>query len=247
MTRERKIADGIAVPNDTLGSFDEYPAGELVPLLRALLLLWRRTWAPNATTRQVHKSAVPRELLLSLGIDRRDIEYLVRKGYVRDVSPTETEGPESRASHRARFLPTDKGLGVIDCVRNDPAIARRQRREPPDSVPPRPHWDRHRHELKVGPVVVKRFRKSAPNQERVLDAFEELGWPERVDDPLPVQGEVVPATRLHDTIKRLNCTLTGSLLHFVGDGTGRGIEWRIPHHPEQLPGETNRPVVPNRP
>ncbi|MBI1900417.1 MAG: hypothetical protein HYS13_04785 [Planctomycetia bacterium] len=74
--------------------------------------------------------------------------------------------------------------------------------------------------------MVKRFRRPAPNQERILARFEQLGWPERIDDPLPKAGEVVPTQRLHEAVKRLNGAQLRRLLHFWGDGTGRGVCWR---------------------
>jgi hypothetical protein len=33
--------------------------------------------------------------------------------------------------------------------------------------------------------VVKEFKLPAPNQETILTAFQEEGWPPRIDDPLP--------------------------------------------------------------
>jgi hypothetical protein len=75
--------------------------------------------------------------------------------------------------------------------------------------------------------VVKQFNKPAPNQELILATFEELGWPQRIDDPLPPQGEIVPSVRLHDTLGRLNRTLQNPVLHFGSDGAGRGVVWRL--------------------
>lgn len=74
-------------------------------------------------------------------------------------------------------------------------------------------------------VVVKRFQRTAPNQELVLAAFEEHGWPERVDDPLPGDADLVAQERLHDTIKCLNRGVRPRLIHFRGDGTGKRILW----------------------
>ncbi|MCA9075835.1 MAG: hypothetical protein KDA93_12430 [Planctomycetaceae bacterium] len=63
------------------------------------------------------------------------------------------------------------------------------------------------------------------NQEVVLCAFEEDGWPERVDDPLPPQPDQDSKRRLADTIKCLNRKQVNKLIHFRGDGTGQGIVW----------------------
>ena len=67
-----------------------------------------------------------------------------------------------------------------------------------------PHWDHTDGTLYVGEQVIKRFRHRSPNQEIILTAFQEEGWPWRIDDPLPPSPDVVPKRRLHDTIKWLN-------------------------------------------
>jgi hypothetical protein len=53
-------------------------------------------------------------------------------------------------------------------------------------------------------VLVKRFRGPAANQEALVAAFAEEGWPPRIDDPLPPAAEMDPKTRLRDTIKALS-------------------------------------------
>ena len=90
-----------------------------------------------------------------------------------------------------------------------------------------PHWNPQRHELTVEQKVVKRFRWPANNQETVLMAFEEDGWPDRIDDPLPPQPEQDPKRRLHDTIKCLNRNQINQSLRFHGDGTGQGVRWDL--------------------
>ena len=88
-----------------------------------------------------------------------------------------------------------------------------------------PHWDADSRRLWLNGLLVKRFRLRAVNQEAVLCAFEEDGWPERIDDPLSPQPEQDPKRRLADTIKCLNRKLTNELIHFRGDGTGEGVVW----------------------
>jgi len=92
----------------------------------------------------------------------------------------------------------------------------------------RPHWNSTRRELSLNGKVVKRFRVPAPNQELILSAFEEEGWPEHIDDPLPVRGGVDPHTRLHDAVNRLNRHQTNRLLRFHGNGNGNGLFWELP-------------------
>jgi hypothetical protein len=90
----------------------------------------------------------------------------------------------------------------------------------------KPHWDRERRELRVGLMLVKRFGKTAPNQEHLLSAFEESGWPEGIDNPLPPTGTGNPVLRLHDTLRRLNATLQQPLLRFERDPDGHRVTWR---------------------
>ena len=89
----------------------------------------------------------------------------------------------------------------------------------------RPHYDRELRVLSLGGKVVKRFREPAANQELVLAAFEELGWPERIDDPIPPHDGVDPRECLHSTIERLNRNQFCNGIKFSGDGTGKGVSW----------------------
>jgi hypothetical protein len=52
--------------------------------------------------------------------------------------------------------------------------------------------------------VVKQLEREAANQEEVLLAFEEAGWPPRIDDPLPREVERDPKLRLRETVRSLN-------------------------------------------
>jgi hypothetical protein len=73
--------------------------------------------------------------------------------------------------------------------------------------------------------LIKEFRRPAINQELVLAVLEEEGWPPQIDDPLPPVDNIDPKVRLHDTIKGLNRHHMYQIIHFRGDGTGRGIRW----------------------
>lgn len=89
-----------------------------------------------------------------------------------------------------------------------------------------PSWCADRQELRFRERLVKVFRLPSPNQETVLAAFEEEGWPCRIDDPLPPVPDLDPKRRLHDTIKSLNRNQRSPLVRFLGDGTGLGVRWR---------------------
>jgi hypothetical protein len=90
-----------------------------------------------------------------------------------------------------------------------------------------PYWDSGLRELWLDNCLVKRFRIPAHNQEVVLAALEEEGWPERMDDPLPPRQGIDPKVRLHDTIKALNRNQQRRCLCFQGDGSGQGIRWQV--------------------
>ena len=59
----------------------------------------------------------------------------------------------------------------------------------------------------------------------ILRAFQEEGWPIRIDDPLPQQSERVPSRRLLDAIKALNRHHEVQVVRFHGDGNGSGVLW----------------------
>lgn len=90
-----------------------------------------------------------------------------------------------------------------------------------------PRWDGEARQLWCGQCLVKQFRRPALNQELVLAALEEEGWPKQIDDPLPPKKHIDPKVRLHDTIKALNRRHLHRIIHFGGDGTGRAVLWRF--------------------
>ena len=91
----------------------------------------------------------------------------------------------------------------------------------------KPRWHGARRELYLGEQLVKRFRVPARNQEWILEVFEEDGWPETIDDPLPPSPNIDPKSRLHDTINRLNNKQINPLLRFHGNGNGCGVFWKL--------------------
>lgn len=94
-------------------------------------------------------------------------------------------------------------------------------------LPQPPKWDRDRQELRIGAAVVKRFKIPSAYEETILAAFEELGWPPRIDDPLPLCDDPSPKWRLQEAIEALNRNQAQRLLRFLGDATGRGVRWEF--------------------
>jgi hypothetical protein len=107
----------------------------------------------------------------------------------------------------------------------DHATAAVPRLQPLAPSPPRPKWRADLHELYFNGALVRRYKNPARNQELILAAFEEEGWPARIDDPLPQNGDLDPRQRLRNTIVTLNRHQLTPLLHFRCDGTGRGVQW----------------------
>ncbi len=204
--------------------------------------------------------AVEMERLLALGVSPNLLRWLWHKGYVARADEVTTPRDRTRkfrpchnlvSAQRVCFILTDAGALFAASVLGRsmgclvPGAARGEQAKIGASTAPR--WDGQRRLLCVGRQVVKGFRLPSPNQEAVLAAFQEEGWPQRIDDPLPPKAEQDPKCRLHDTIKRLNRHQQYPLLQFSGDGTGEGVCWRYADRaPLVLPlsageiGETRR-------
>jgi len=90
-----------------------------------------------------------------------------------------------------------------------------------------PRWDAARRELCLDGRLVKRFRRPAANQEIILAAFEEEGWPPAIDDPLPGAPGIDPRERLHEAVRRLNGSQKDAGIHFERDGSGCRVLWRV--------------------
>lgn len=138
--------------------------------------------------------------------------------------------PETRQRSRARYISLPEPLDAHS-EPVPPAAANAQPAagsfDPPSVLPEVPCWDPDRKELTFRGVLIKRFRLPSPNQETVLMAFQEDGWPVRIDDPLPPSYQTSTKSRLHDTIKNLNRHQKTPLIRFCGDGTGEGVRWEV--------------------
>ena len=166
--------------------------------------------------------AVRFEELMRLGLDELDVRFLVEADCVRQLERTAGESGEVRSLQPATTgVPLEASAYVITAggqrflreidverEREDGEAQQKQQSAPTPRVrrseQPWPSWDRSRRCLFVGGLLVKRFRQRAPNQELVLDAFTEEGWPVSIDDPLPFSRELNPAHRLASTAARLS-------------------------------------------
>lgn len=143
--------------------------------------------------------------------------------------------PPTAITNRSCFVLTAVGAAAADIiVGSPPPKAGDERQElvgreahASEDLAGQPKWDRERRQLRWGGRVVKEFKLPAPNQESILVAFDEEGWPARIDDPLRPAVDVDPRRRLHDTIKALNRKQKCRLLRFMGDGRGTGVRWEF--------------------
>jgi hypothetical protein len=107
----------------------------------------------------------------------------------------------------------------IDSIRRELGIPAEPEPLPPRSDPPR--WNKERGELSLDGKVIRKFRSItvAHRVVAILDAFEECGWCERIDNPLP-SGD---PHQMREAIYSLNNDL--ELIRFNADGTATGVRW----------------------
>lgn len=198
--------------------------------------------------------AVTIEELRASGLTESDFRWLACEGIVqhaREITRLEDETRQFRATNplvftkRTCFVLTEEGRKVArslfpaDAV---PQLADKHIRvhagqdlSPPHERVPgetgersvRPCWEADRHELRLNGLIIKQFKWPAANQEIILCAFQEEGWPFCIDDPLPPHPDQDSKRRLSDTIKCLNRKQKNPLIHFRGDGTGEGVIWEV--------------------
>lgn len=182
--------------------------------------------------------------LHAAGLTNTDLRWLIGKGFVEHLCerPTKARGP--RLLRKAHGLSISQASCFVLTPAGDAAASLWPGPSAEDRCPPgepegngsartsiRPKYDAGFRELWWNGVLVKRFRQPALNQETILSAFQEEGWPPRLDDPLPGSREADPRVRLHDAIKGLNRNQANPCLHFGGDGTGRSIVWTATRKP----------------
>ncbi len=91
--------------------------------------------------------------------------------------------------------------------------------------PDKPHWNKEARQLTFRGVLVREVKRpgQAANIVAILDAFEEAGWPPRIDDPRARDSS--DETRRRD-IENLNKLLLEQVMRFACDGTGTGFQWK---------------------
>jgi hypothetical protein len=201
--------------------------------------------------RSVWDFAVEIDTLQAAGLSNSDLRWLQCKGYVEHAAEITLHGQDTRAfrqtgnltfTNRTCFVLSEPGFlfaqHVLETRQDLPGPTKGGAAQPAHQVvrPLVPKWDKERQELRLGTLIVKQFKVPAPNQEMILAAFEEEGWPPRVDDPLPPQPDQDTKRRLHDTIVTLNRHQRHLLIRFLGDGSGQGVRWELVPHACDLGG-----------
>ena len=180
--------------------------------------------------------AVEIDALYAAGLTNNDLRWLLLGAYAEqareltaDGDPARTFGPLGgrRLGEASCFILTPAGILLATGAAEGP--------ERPSTAPGRsagPSWDKDRRTLWFGTALIKQFKVPAANQEVILAAFEEEGWPVRIDDPLPMHAAIDPKRRLHDTINSLNRNQRVRCLRFAGNGCGDAVRWE----PAEGPG-----------
>lgn len=90
-----------------------------------------------------------------------------------------------------------------------------------------PCYETRMRELRVGAVIVKRFRQRSDAQEIILLAFQEENWPRCIDDPLSRKVDQDAQERLRRAVDNLNRRQRVPLLHFRVLREGTGVSWEF--------------------
>lgn len=187
-----------------------------------------------------HEFSVNRNDLSEMGLRSEELKWLQIKDIVQEaecsIGSLEIENHRSdytvASDMNAMFVISDLGLELFE----EQLSADARRRASESDIDHgsqfaqrhvKPSWDNERHELCLAGKIVKKFKWRAANQEMILLAFEEEGWPAHIDDPLPQQAKIDPKRRLADAIKSLNRHQKLPLVRFCGDGTGEGVLWEL--------------------
>jgi hypothetical protein len=182
-------------------------------------------------------------ILFAAVLTANDLRWLDSKGYIEHSLETAKSGRQRLRQFRSPGLSllgtrscvvlTKAGVAFgQNCCRRRVAMANRvsrRKRSSDDRVNENPRWDAAGRTLWLEAKLVKRFGVPAANQELILAAFEEEGWPSGIDDPLPPVADIDPKHRLQGVIFRLNGCQKQRLIRFMGNGDGLGIRWeRLP-------------------
>jgi hypothetical protein len=184
--------------------------------------------------------AVEWQALRRFGVTPSDLRWLAARGMIESgLEVTKLSSPERSfqscqqlvISKRTCFVLTDAGEELLasgllaDGSRLVDADWPANESSAEDAAAVlRPHWDHDRLELRLGSTVLRQFKLPSADEERVLAAFEERGWPRRIGSPLPAGGDF---RRLVECVAALNWRLRRPLLHFGCNEQGHEVTWEF--------------------
>jgi hypothetical protein len=118
-------------------------------------------------------------------------------------------------------LEVARKLGFVDQTTYEWLLRAVGKNAPAVPRPDRPVWNGATGELRWKSRVIRRVRAftQASNIHVILTAFERQGWPDRIDNPLPLGQQ-----QLHQTLRSLNRGLRGMRFHALNGG--RVITWK---------------------
>ncbi|GAB4158952.1 MAG: hypothetical protein Tsb009_36210 [Planctomycetaceae bacterium] len=107
--------------------------------------------------------------------------------------------------------------GDDEAVTGDSELTVSHEFHPPEQVKPR--WDREKSVLMYDGEEIRKIRPNAKKPIVILNAFEEDGWPLRIDSPIPSSEDLSrPVRTLNEKLKKIK---------FTRDGTGEGVKWEL--------------------
>ncbi|MCA9054457.1 MAG: hypothetical protein KDA75_11510 [Planctomycetaceae bacterium] len=225
-------------------------------LTKGLVLLAQGYRYARDTNVDPWQFAVELENLLGCGVTINDLRWLMTKGFVShqlEVTPSGAayrqfqplsmthwpqatslvltpngylhitaalEGRELNGGPKSAYSPQLQVVPTAD----EPAT-----HAPDRTVTATPEWDPTLRELRFRGELIKRYRVPAPNQELVLNAFQDDGWPEWIEDPNPPVQGVDPIQRLLATVKSLNRNQLSNVLTFHCQTNAGIVSWSTPH------------------
>jgi hypothetical protein len=185
----------------------------ITPIAWRLWWTWRRSqWLRS----EPWASAFPGEALVTAGLEHDDLKWL----FANNLLATQREQMAKRRGRDRNRSSSDDAL-----VLTEAGAAFLQRFCLPAY---KPHWDAAHRELSVDRDVIKSFHRPSENQQLVLAAFQEDGWADQIDDPLPrksLMGDTQAKTRLRKTVEHLHRGQHPPSLLFRATGNGQCIAW----------------------
>jgi hypothetical protein len=160
-------------------------------------------------------------VLRRLRDDAAKFEQLGEDRFFQEVIEINSESRDSIGEYRDSI---DEGLrqafhciDIVDSQTTTPTSRKEKTK---------PSWDKEDSTLCYNNETIRKLQPKAKNVIRLLDAFQEQGWPDMIEDPFPgFQRVDRNPQRLSDTIKSLKKNLQMIDFHMYGDG--RHVCWKV--------------------